>query len=270
MDRITKAIELAKEKNLANMGVQAANVAPQSVTKVNHTVAHARQVDVDQSVLEKMKVLSTFVDEPGADAYRLLRTRVLQRMRQNNWNTLGVTSTHPKAGKSLTAINLSIAIALDSNYSALLVDADLRRPSIANYFGLDVEKGIGAYLSGDTPTNELLITPGIEDFAILPCEKGQSGASELMNSPKMTRFVQQSKKSSANQITVFDLPPITVGDDVLSFSANLDAIILIVEDGVTERPDVQHALHLLKDVNVLGCVLNKSSEANNSTYGGYY
>jgi len=263
MDRITKAIELAKEKNLAAAGVQAANVDPATVTKVNHSVARAETVAVDENLLRKSKIMSFFDDAQSADAYRLLRTRVLQRMRQNNWNTLGITSTHPKAGKSLTAINLSIAISMDSSYSSLLVDADLRRPSVADYFGLDITKGIGAYLTGDTPTSELLITPGIEDFAVLPCEAGQSGASELMNSPKMTRFVEQTKKGAANQITVFDLPPILVGDDVLSFSSHLD-------DGVTERPDIQHALHLLKDTQVLGCVLNKSAEAKSTSYGGYY
>ncbi len=271
MDRITKAIELAREKNLANAGTATAatNVAD-PLPKVNHTVARAANVEVSEDQLIAKKVMSSFMNSPGADAYRMLRTRVLQRMRQNKWNTIGITSTHPKAGKSLTAINLSIAISLDNNYSALLVDADLRRPSIADYFGLDVDRGIGNYLTGDTPTSELLVSPGIEDFAILPCEKGQSGASELMNSPKMTRFVEQVKKSSANQITVFDLPPILVGDDVLSFSSHLDALILVVEDGVTERPDIQHALHLLKDVNVLGCVLNKSDDGTSLNYGGYY
>ena len=268
MDRITKAIELAREKNIQR--AQGFSSVP-TPAKVNHTVANARRIEVDSNELAKNRIMSEYADAPAADAYRLLRTRVLQRMRQNKWVTLGVTSTRPRAGKSLTSINLSIAISMDPNHSVLLVDTDMRRPSVAGYFGFEVEHGLGAYLTEETPTKDLIVSPGIDDFAILPCEAGLSGTSELITSAQMSRFVEQVRKSSSvGQVTVFDLPPIMVGDDVLAFSSHLDAILIVVEDGVTERPDVDHALHLLKDANVLGCVLNKSNETSDQSYGGYY
>lgn len=269
MDRITKAIELARERNLQKTGQQGPAVRQrQTVPAVD--AQEVRKVEITPGLLKKNGIISAADDEHFSDAYRLLRTRVLQRMRQNGWKTLGITSSHPKAGKSYTSINLGIAIAMDQNHSALLVDADMRRPSIHNYFGISPETGIADYLQRDLPLSDVILDPGISDFSFIPCAKSIEGTSELLGGPKMADLISSMKNNKGSQIAVFDLPPILVGDDAVTLTSQLDAVLLVVEDGVTQSDELMSAMELLADVNVIGSVLNKSTDVDMQKYGGYY
>src|SRR5690606_40435255 len=87
-------------------------------------------------------------ESPASSAYKMLRTRILQRMRRNGWTTLAVTGTCPDEGKTLTAINLSMSLARDMSTSVMLVDLDLRKPAIAHYLGVSPRFGIADYLQG--------------------------------------------------------------------------------------------------------------------------
>ncbi|HET8696287.1 MAG TPA: hypothetical protein VFO94_02300, partial [Gammaproteobacteria bacterium] len=107
-------------------------------------------VKLDPSVLEWNRIVID--DTSGASAaYKVLRTRVLQRMRRNGWRTLGVTGTCPNEGKSLTAINLAMNLARQSGTSVVLVDMDLRKPSIHRHLGLSAKYGIGDHLRAGVP-----------------------------------------------------------------------------------------------------------------------
>ncbi len=266
MDRITKAIELAKEKNKQKLE-QGGRVQPEAAVVANDDI---RRVEIDPNHLRKQGVISHIDDDYFSDAFRLLRTRVLQRMRQHGWKTLGITSSHPKAGKSFTAINLGVAIGLDQKHSTLLIDTDMRRPSVLNYFGLQSEIGIAEYLQRDLALQDVILDPGIGGFKLVPCVQSIEGTSELLGGPKMTALIESLKKDYGNQITIFDMPPILVGDDVVTLANMLDAVLVVVEDGVTQSDEFQNALELLTDVNVIGTVLNKSTETDLQQYGGYY
>ena len=96
------------------------------------------------------------------DAYRMLRTRVLQTLRENNWTSVAVTGPASGCGKTLTAINLAISLAMEVTHTVLLVDLDLRKPSIHEYFGYQPETGLSDYLLNDTPINQIMFSPNIE------------------------------------------------------------------------------------------------------------
>jgi len=89
--------------------------------------ARTRSVEIPPHALERHRVIAGS-DDPTADAFRLLRTQVLMRMRQNRWRTLAVTSPNKGAGKSTVALNLAIGFATELDHTALLIDADLRDP----------------------------------------------------------------------------------------------------------------------------------------------
>jgi len=255
MDRITKALELARQ------GQQRPSLSSQRVE-------HAKEIDytktqtvqVSPEILRKNRVVSGFLKEPLADAYRVLRTRVLRRVQHNNWKTIGVTSAGPGDGKTLTAINLAISIAMEPNYTVLLIDADLRRPSVHTFFGIKPKYGLGDYLTSEMAVEELLIHPGIERFVILPTPKSVDGSSELLALSKMVQLVQDLRTRYSSRLIIFDLPPVLVGDDVAALSPLLDAILLVVEDGKTQADELARAVELLEGVNLLGTVLNKSAE----------
>ncbi len=251
MDRIARALELAR-------GEQSG--AAEGPVEIGFGYTYTRTVSIPRTTLARNRVIWAMdTSDDAVDAYKLLRTRVLRRMRQNNWNTLAITSPGPGAGKSLTAINLAISMAMELGHSALLVDADLRRPSIHGYFGLNPEYGLRDSLRGDVPLEKILFNPGIERFVILPGTQGSGNSSELLSSPKMQGMVREFKERYPARMVLFDLPPVLVGDDVVAFAPHVDAVLMVVEENRTRREEVTRAMELLDGVEVIGTVLNRSS-----------
>ncbi len=259
MDRIGKALEQAR-KNVAKVRPK-----PQSESSVPRQYANKRKVSLSSRILRENRIFTQNDDEQIVDIYGLLRTRVLKSMRKNNWKMLGVTSPDPSVGKTVTAINLSISIALDQNYSTFLVDCDLRRPSVSRSLGFAVEVGFNDYLASNGTLEDVLVDSQIERLVIAPTRRVESGSSELLSSPKMKYFVQEAR-DYVEQIVVFDLPPVLVGDDVVALSQHLDALLLVVEDGKTQTQALARAMELLHDANVLGVVLNKGARHESQQY----
>jgi len=254
MDRISRALELARQ---SRRPVAEVSTRPEPI-EIEYS--RTRRVEVAPEVLERNRIIGPTSREHYADAFRLLRTRVLRRMQQNNWKTLGITSASPGDGKTMTAINLAIAIAMEPNYTALLVDADLRRPSIHRRFELEPTVGLSDHLTGAAAFEDLLINPGIRDLVILPGRRGHESSSELLASPKMAALVEDIRAHYSSRVVLFDLPPLLVADDVVALSRHLDAVLLVVQDGKTQAGDLARALELLENVEILGTVLNRSTE----------
>jgi capsular exopolysaccharide synthesis family protein len=198
---------------------------------------------------------------PFSDAYKILRTQVMHRLRENNWNVLGVTSPGHGEGKTLTAVNLAASLAMETSQTVLLVDANLRSPSIHEVFGLDDCPGLADYLLDDQPVEDLLVHPGIGRFVLLPGGRAISNSAEILTSPKMLALVEEFKHRYPARIIIFDLPPLLHTADVLAFSPYTDALLLVVEEGKTTIEELQRALSLLKNSRpVLGTVLNKAGQ----------
>lgn len=261
MERIKQALEKARQqRQLAGglsgdpVGAASSVASPSSVT-----YTRTRTVEVSGDLLKDRRILSEYPQGGFPDAYRILRTQVLQRLREKNWNSLAVTSPGNSEGKTLTAINLAISLAMEVNYTVLLVDADLRHPGVHSYFGIDAERGLSDYLTDNVPLSELLVHPAnISGFVILPGGKPLLNSAEMLNSPKMIRLVEELKSRYPTRIVLFDLPPLLNAADALAFSPYVDAALLVIEEGKSRREDVRHAIELLQCTNLIGTVLNKS------------
>jgi len=265
MDRISRALELARNKVSK---VQEEPEAEQPGKPIAYT--KSQSISLSPELLRQNRIMTGIDDGPIVDIYGLLRTRVLKLMRQNNWKTIGITSPNPSAGKTVTAINLSISIAQDQNHSVLLVDADLRKPGLSKTLGIKPEFGLNNYLLADKLLEDLFLHPKIKRLVLVPTCQVKGGSSELLSSPRMTKFVEQAKQRYPERIVVFDLPPVLVGDDVLALSQNIDALLLVVEDGKTQSDELRRATELLHGVNLMGVVLNKAAVVKNQpeyTYG---
>jgi capsular exopolysaccharide synthesis family protein len=258
MDRIARALELARQRQ------QPAPSLQQDTFVDGQEVVHKeiKTVQPSQEILRENRIISSFQQESLVDSYRVLRTHVLRRMKQNNWRSLGVTSAAPGVGKTLTAINLSISIVMDPNCAVILVDADLRRPNIHKFLGLKPEHSIGDYINTEIAIEDLLINPGIERLVILPSQKQMKNSSDFIASPNMVHLIQDLKSRYSSYLMIFDLPPVLVGDDVIAVASLLDAALLVVEDGKTKADELARSVELLKDVNIVGTVLNKSTEGS--------
>lgn len=273
MERIKQALERARdEREARTAGVSATTtgqaiptqapvvVRPAATPAQGITYTETGSFEVSPKVLRRQRVVTALKDEDVAVAYKLLRTQVLQRLKTQGWNALAVTSPGCGEGKTLTAVNLAASIAAEVSYTVLLVDLDLRHPSVHRLFGVTPEHGIGDHLLRDVPLKDVLLNPGQEGLVILPGREAIPNSSELLGSPKMVGLVEELKSRYPARIVIFDLPPVLSADDALSFSPYVDAFLMVVEEGKTTRPALRRAMGFLREAESLGTVLNKSRE----------
>lgn len=269
MERIKQALEKARQERgelpppgpSAGLARRAAGAEPVSIT-----YTQTRVFEPSPEVLRRHRVLVGGESVPAVAAYKMLRTQVLQRMKEHGWNALAVTSPGPGEGKTLTAVNLAISLAREVNHTVLLVDLDLRNPSVHEYFGYVPEKGVSDVALHGVPVNDVFFNPGVERLVVLPGREAFSHSSEVLSSPGMVALVEELKNRYPSRMVVFDLPPVLSADDALAFAPYVNAALLVIQDGKTSRNDVTRAVGFLRDLPILGTVLNRSEDAS----AGYY
>ncbi len=207
------------------------------------------------------------ISDTYSDAYKVLRTQVLQRMRAKGLRTLAVTSPGPGDGKTTTAINLAIGLARDVNQTVLLVDLDLKRPTVAKYFAHEQSLGISDYLIEGAELADIMFNPRIERLVVLPGNKQITHSSEILSSPRFIVLMDELKSRYEDRVILFDLPPLFASDDVIAFLPYVDAAVLVVEHGKVTKDELVQAQQLLGDKS-LGVVVNKTEGAGATL--GYY
>ena len=262
MDRFRTALQLyADQQSQSRTGPQTGKAVGSQTLPPPIVYTRTRSLNIALSTLRQRRVMAAYDKGPFVDAYKILRTQVLHRLRENNWNVLGITSPGHGEGKTLTAVNLAVSLAMETSRTVLLVDADLRIPSIHEVFGLEDCPGLADYLLDDQPVEDLLVHPGIGSFVLLPAGRAISNSTEILTSPKMLALVEEFKNRYPARIVIFDLPPLLHTADVLAFSPYTDALLFVVEEGKTTAEQLQRALSLVKNSRpVLGTVLNKAGK----------
>lgn len=223
-------------------------------------------VQLDEAHLEANRVVAHKKAHPASWAFDVLRTQVLQKMDENGWRTLAITSPGVDSGKTVVAINLAISIAQQSNRTALLVDFDLRRPSVANVLGLTRSVSLNDVLDGRLDAGAAMVNPGIERFVVLPTNRAVALASETLSSGKVGALIQDLRARYSDRIVLFDLPPVLAADDVMSLLPRVDCVLMVVGSGVSTQAEVEEAMSRLARANVLGVVLNKDRMGAENAY----
>lgn len=182
-------------------------------------------------------------------------------------NTVAVLSPAAEDGKTLTALNLAIAIAAELDRTALLVDFDLRNPSIHRRLGFEPVTGVEDCLQSGRPLHEAMVRlAGYERLAILPAKSSVANSSELLLSPRGTALFNEIKSRYVNRVIVFDMPPVLRADDALAFSRLVESGLLVVGEGRTAREDLMRTMSLLRELTLVGTVLNGSREPTRPLY----
>lgn len=237
--------------------------------------AHAQRfqpIALDKAALHDNLVLPQLQDAGALRAYKILRTRVLRRLEANQWRSFAITGVTAGEGKTLTAVNLAIALAQDVNTWVALIDLDLQRPRVAEYLGMRStrgEKGLSDYLHGNANFENIVYSPDIERLIVLPNFTPMLNASELLTSPRMTELMQSLEAETPRRVLIFDMPPVLAADDVLAFGPQVDGLLLVVAEGTTDRTQLRRAKEVLAEMNLLGVVLNRSAERNDAAYYSY-
>jgi polysaccharide biosynthesis transport protein len=205
------------------------------------------------------------------ESYRVLRSNVRFAAVGEPLNSIMVTSTAPGEGKSMTSCNLAIAMALDGK-RVILVDADLRRPTVHEKFGMRNTPGLTNVLVGALPLDKALQDTEIENLQILASGPIPPNPAELLNSNAMIQVQEQLKQRA--EVVIFDSPPCLSVADAQVMSSTVDGVIYVVQLGSTKKSALRHGHELLRQAQarVLGIVYNKLQVDNRRSdyYYGYY
>jgi protein-tyrosine kinase len=227
---------------------------------VSPAYTQSRQVVLNPKQLLANRCVGYLCGSYESEAYKMLRTRLLQKTGEQGGTTIMITSALPGEGKTLTAINLSLTFAKEYNQTVMLVDSDLHKQSVHECLGFESDRGLANYLLNGTALADLIVWPGVEKFTVISGGKTVMASSELLSSPRMRDLVKDLKSRYPDRYVFFDVPPVLAGADALAYAPQVDHIILVVRAGSTSMEDVKLALDLLPRKKVLGVVLNRSDQ----------
>lgn len=262
MDHLRKALEKA-ESNTPTVRDWMQPVGQNGGSASSHQDVKPGRIVEPDTVSQAVNRLIALSNENPAilDRYRLLRTRVQQTLKAQNWRVLGITSSAPEAGKTLTTLNLAITIARADMQRVIVVDADLRKPSVAGTMGMSPERGLADFLNGEAELSDIMYQPAnCPNLTIVPASglKPATNPSELLASSRFDNLMKMLRTTGA--MVLVDTPPLLVGDDVLAIAPRLDCFLLVVEEGKTTVQELKDAARLLHDHHLIGSVLNKSAQ----------
>lgn len=257
MLRIQKAVLKAKDQE-QHQTIRRRTEAPATSSPLEELkYTYTRVSNVHPDYLEEHRLIAGFPNNKYSQTFRTLRTQVIQKMRENNWKSLAVTSPSRGEGKSLVAANLAIAIAMEVNQTVLLVDLDLKKPGMAEYFDIKQEYGMLDYLKGNVELEEIMVNPGVDRLVVVPSFGTTISSSEIVSSPRMVSFFNETRTRYKSRIVIYDMPPILPSDDVLSSIGNVDCALLVLEDGRNSEKEIVRAVRQIQGTPIVGTVVNK-------------
>lgn len=246
-----------KNKNALNRknftGIKATLKKTRGKTKTKKT-------PLSQQSLDEHKIIYDCRIHPASDKVKILRTQMLHRLLEIGGNSVLITSPKPGEGKTVNAINLAISIAQEVDRTVLLIDANLRKPAIHKYFGIDEGIGLADYLLEKASISEILINPDIKKLTIMPGGRPLTTSSEMLGASRMAELVKEMKERYEDRILVFDGPDILTNADSQVFARLVDGIVMVVEAEKTARQDVKQAMELMADTPLIGTIFNKSHD----------
>jgi protein-tyrosine kinase len=221
-------------------------------------------VTVDMELCRERRLLLQNVDEAdnaAVAAYRILRTRLLHRAKSKGWKTIAVTSAGPNDGKTLTTLNLAFSMAREKSREVVLLDLDMRNPSVCRTLGIHPPGELAEYLDRGEEVERLFFSVGSDNLLIAGSTVPTQNASELLASGRFNELMRVVREGTVDSLVLIDLPPVLLTDDALVVAPKVDALLVVASEGLTGRADLAKALHILSEFPIAGLVLNRSVES---------
>ena len=226
--------------------------------------------EADEESMRRAKLVGHLDAGKATNIYSMLRTQVLQKMQRNKCRSLGIIGAHTGAGKSSVAANLALSIARTKDRAVVLVDLDLRAPSLQRFFGIDSKYHLADYLDGQYKIEEVCITTQFPGLHLCFSADYASSAGELLDGERAKTLSYDLSKIATDPIIIFDLPPILGVPDVHTFLPNFDAALIVVEYAKTTKAELEETLRLLEQKPLVGYVVNNGPLSGDASYGYGY
>jgi receptor protein-tyrosine kinase len=257
---------------VAEWKAQSAGVPP--------TVARPVQPPVEID-LDRLKALGFVTpDAPKsqiADEFRVIKRPILRNARGKtgarirNGTLVMVTSALPGEGKTFTALNLAMSVAMEIDNTVLLVDGDVAHPSIPDLLGVPPSPGLLDLLTKtDIDVSDALVKTNIDKLTILPAGSRHRRATELLASEQMASLLAELASRYPDRIVIFDSPPLLATTESRVLATNMGQIVMVVSSDATTQHAVKHALAAIDSCEIVMMVLNKARQSEVGTYYGYY
>ena len=202
-----------------------------------------------------------------AEQFKHLRTNILFPVSGKPPRLIMVTSALPDEGKSFVAANLAVSIAQNINEHVLLIDCDVRCPSIHKSFGFGDMPGLSEHLNKDTPLSSLLLKTEINKLTILPGGIPPQNPAELMSSKQMAELLKEIKSRYNDRYIIVDSPPPNLTSETNVIARQVDGIVLVIKAGSTRRELLEELVEMMGKEKVLGVVLNWFDMSSVKYYG---
>ena len=217
---------------------------------------------------ENKKTLHKNLEFTATEQYKLIRANLDFTLPENEkCPVIGVTSSMRGEGKSTTAVNLSYVFA-EKGSKVLLIDADLRIPSIAKKLEIESSPGLANLLRGKGAQISEFQSHLLSNWFVLPSGDIPPNPSELLGSSRMENILNQLRE--VFDYIIIDLPPVNIVSDAISISSLISGMIVVIREEYTEKKELERCFRQLQlsNVNVLGCVMNEAKSGSGS-YGKY-
>ena len=230
-------------------------------------------VPIDPQHLERNLIITAGRHDPAHGAFDVLRTRLIQTLYDNDWKRVAITSPTRDCGKTFTAVNLAISLSRYEANRTVLIDMDMRNPSVASVLGAPNPGSMGDLLRGKLPVAHHFKRLGRNalnigaNLAVGLNSRIEPYAAELMQDPAAEAALDRMMAELDPDIVLYDMPPALAYDDVIAFRKFFDGILMIVGGGTTKSAQVHEAMRRIgEDVPLLGVVLNQAESENSVAY----
>ena len=289
MGRYSKALEKAKD-----IGVRQNELPVEQVDEVEEhkqpekTVVDIQTTSPEKTLLpvqeqssisnemdgwdEKLLEIITGSSKQVAESIRMLRSKIFYPDSGEPPRSILVTSAIPGEGKSFVCANLGVSVAQGIEKQALLVEGDLRRPSLSKLMGLSNKRGLVDYLQSGTPIEQLIQQTSMPNLSVLSSGKPPKNPAELIDSKKMASLIEDLENQNPDRLIIFDSPPIQAASETDVLAKMVDKVILVIRWGYARREHAHQLVEMLGHDKILGVVFNafEMSRLESKLQGYYY
>jgi len=277
MNSIEKVVELLKKSD--NSAHPTSNKKKKPSHSDNKNAGKSKNhIEIDLKRLHELGfVTPDNIETVKAEEYRVIKRPLLRNafgkaaVPVENGNLVMISSSVPKEGKTYSALNLAMIIAVERDTTVLLVDCDVVNPSLSRTLGVQEFSGMtDLLLDKNVCLSDVILNTNVPQLRVLPSGLPNARSTELLASERMAALTQELSQRYPDRIIIFDSPPLLLANQAAVLSQLMGQIIIVIEAGKTSQNMIENSLELLDDEKVIGLILNKTRKPTSSNYYGSY